>query len=576
MRHPLRHALRFLACCVLFLATARIAPAADAPHPGQSLQIFIAHTLPGLGADAMRLRFALTRRETNLSAQTQIERAKADAALHAAQASHDWPQARAAAERRIGLGHAAAPALWLALATAELNAAGGSAKTALSAAYIGFTLRHAAADEPATTRLAVGLMRQALGRLGEHLAEIRLLGQMAQAWPGDKHVAALLRDRVARYGFAVTRIETEPQSFPARACITFALPLPRGTLHPGDSVTTQPVIRSLGVTAEQGRLCLSGLPPGATTKVMLHPGLPGIGGAKLGRMLSLAISMPDRQPSLLADPTHYIIPTTQPPSIAFASVNISKLRVRIVRVAERSLLGFLSNHPLLDPGAYDRQLHGSSAPIIFTGTATVPGFARNRLLHTVLPLAATMRKPGLYAVSIAPDDGTPNEYGRLDVVQLVLRTDIAVSTWRGADGLTVQLRHYTDAMPVPGARVALIASNNALLATSTTNTEGLAHFAHPLLAGPGGNAPTALHITGPHGDFTLVDLAAAPFDLSDRGVSGRPQPRPIDPYLWLDRGIYRPGETLHLGALLRSPDLKTLHLPLHLIVRRPGGQIFAD
>ncbi len=576
MRHPRRHALRFLACCVLFLATARIAPAAEAAHQGQSIQIFIDHTLPGLGADAARLRFALTRRDTVLSAQSQTERARADAALHAAQASHDWPRVRAAAERRIGLGHATDPALWLALAKAELDATGGSATAALSAAYIGFTMRHAAADEPATTRLAVGLMRQALGRLGEHLAEIKLLGQMAQAWPGDTATASLLRHRVARYGFAVTRIETEPQSFPARACISFSLPLPPGTPHAGDNVTTEPVIPSLGVNAEQGRLCLSGLPPGATTKVMLHPGLPGLGGARLGRMLTLAIRMPNRQASLLADPTHYIIPATQPPSIAFASVNISKLRVRIVHVAERSLLGFLSNHPLLDPGAYDRRLHGDNAPIVFTGTATVPGFARNRLLHTVLPLAASMRKPGLYAVSFAPDDGTPNEYGRLDVVQLVLRTNIAATTWRGADGLTVQLRHYTDAMPVAGARVALIANNNALLATATTNAEGLAHFARPLLAGPGGNAPTALHITGPHGDFTLVDLAAAPFDLSDRGVSGRPQPRPIDPYLWLDRGIYRPGETLHVGALLRSPDLKALHVPLHLIVRRPGGQIFAD
>lgn len=562
---------------LLLFAAAQAAPAQPASDPGQHIEIFLKQTLPGLAADAQRLRFELTRRNTALTAQAQQERASAEAELRAAEAAHDWPRVRAGAERRIGLGHATDPALWLSLANAELNLRTGSAKAALEAAYIGFSYRGNAADTPAATRHALTLMRQALGRLGDHLAEIRLLGVMVQAWPDDAAAKALLQREASRYGFAVRKIDTEPQSFPARACIAFTLPLPGSdTLHPGDYVTTQPAIKTLAVTEEQGRLCLSGLAPGATTVVMLHPGLPGIDGARLDRMLTLRISLPDRQPSLLADPTHYIIPASQPPSIGFASVNISKLKVKIARVAERSLLGFLSSHPLLNPNGYGNALNDNDAPVVFTGTATVPDFARNRLMHTVLPLAQVMQKPGLYAVSLAPDDGTPNRYGALNVVQLVLRTNIAPTTWRGADGLTAQLRHFTDATPVAGATVALIASDNAVLATATSDAGGLVHFAAPLLAGPGAQAPAALHITGPDGDFTLVDLNASPFDLSDRGVSGRPQPKPIDPYIWLDRGIYRPGETLHVGALLRSPDLKPLDVPLHLIVRRPGGQVFLD
>jgi uncharacterized protein YfaS (alpha-2-macroglobulin family) len=577
MRQSISRAILCLIGCALCLAGARAVPARAAPDPGQRLRVFIDQTLPGLGADAMQLRFNLTRRNTALPAPAQAERAAAEAELRAAEAADDWQRARAAAERRIGLGHAADPAVWLSLAGAALNERNGSAKVALEAAYIGFTDRRGAADEAATTRQALALMRRALGRLGNHLAEIKLLGQMVQAWPDDAATKALLQRKVSRYGFAVRKIDTEPQSFPARACIAFTLPLPGSDLlHPGDYVTTRPAIKALAVTEEQGRLCLSGLPPGAATVVTLHPGLPGIDGTRLDRKLTVRISLPNRQPSLLADPTHYIIPANEPPAIGFASVNISKLKVKIARVAERSLLGFLSSHPLLNPDGDGSELTGDNAPILFTGTAAVPDFVRNRLMHTVLPLAKAMQQPGLYAVSLAPDDGTPNRYGALNVVQLVLRTNLAPTTWRGADGLTVQLRHFTDAAPVAAAKVALIAGDNAVLATVPTDSEGLAHFAAPLLAGPGGEAPAALHITGPDGDFTLVNLNASPFDLTDRGVSGRPQPKPIDPYIWLDRGIYRPGERLHVGVLLRSPDLKPLDVPLHLIVRRPGGQVFTD
>ena len=576
MRPTLRRmSLGLLACFALTLGRAHAGPAPSPPDAGQQIQVFIDQTLPGLGADAARLRFDLTGRNTALAAGAPAERAAAEKQLQAAEAAQDWKAARAAAERRIRLGHATAPSVWLALAAAELNQRDGSPQTALRAAYIGFGYRQSATDQPATTRRALALMREALGRLGDHLAEIKLLGEIVQAWPDDTADRALLQQNVARYGFAVRKIDSEPQSFPARACIAFTLPLPGSdALHPGDYVSTAPRIASLAVSEEQGRLCLTGLSPGTTTTVTVHPGVPAIAGTRLDRTLTIKLTLANRKPSLIADPSHYIIPARNSPAIGFASVNVSKLKVKIAHVSERSLLGFLANHPLLNPNRDGNDLTGNDAAIVFTGTAAVPDFTRNKLMHTVLPLADVMQKPGLYAVSLAPDDGTPNQYGQLNLMQLVLRTNIAPTTWRGADGLTVQLRGFTDATQVAGGKIALIAADNAVLATATTGADGMVHFAAPLLAGPGGQAPAALHITGADGDFTLVNLTGSPFDLTDRGVSGRPQPKPIDPYIWLDRGIYRPGETLHIGALLRSPTLQPLDVPLHLIVRRPGGQVF--
>ena len=46
------------------------------------------------------------------------------------------------------------------------------------------------------------------------------------------------------------------------------------------------------------------------------------------------------------------------------------------------------------------------------------------------------------------------------------------------------------------------------------------------------------------GDFSFLDLRRSAFDLTDRGVGGRASPGPVDAYLYTERGIYRPGETV--------------------------------
>ena len=40
---------------------------------------------------------------------------------------------------------------------------------------------------------------------------------------------------------------------------------------------------------------------------------------------------------------------------------------------------------------------------------------------------------------------------------MILRTDLAPTVWRGSDGLTVQVRGYSDAKPKPGVMLRLLA-----------------------------------------------------------------------------------------------------------------------
>ncbi len=489
-----------------------------------------------------------------------------------------WHAAAATLRFRATLGDDENPKIWADLARALRHlpiARGKNAQDASDLAYVD----NLVAPHP-DPRLALAILeglRKELAREGNRRAETRLLRTMYRHYSGNVSIGRELKRVVGHYGLGTAHITIHANAFPTRACVRFTVPLSdTARFHAANWVTLLPGRPGVAVTRDNGSICVRGLPAGSTTRIRIKAGLPAIAGAMLARSRMITLRVPDRSPQILSETGRFIIPTSLPPAVGFTSVNISRVNLRINRVPERTLLAFLGNHPLLNQDAVESVLNNAESITVWKGSAPIPSFVENKLNHTIIPLPMTARKPGLYAIQIKPGDGTPNPSGSLNTVQLVLRTNLAPTTWRGRNGLYVQMRRYTSGAPAAGVTVNLIAQDNAVLMTRKTNAQGFALFPDPILKGPGGQSPVALHIYGPHRDFTLFDLTAAPLSLSGRGISGRAALKPVSPYLWLDRGIYRPGEIVHVGALYRSDDGRPLNLPLHLIVRRPGGQVFLN
>ena len=119
-------------------------------------------------------------------------------------------------------------------------------------------------------------------------------------------------------------------------------------------------------------------------------------------------------------------------------------------------------------------------------------------------------------------------------------------------------------------------SANKILGEAVTDADGRIDFSAGLMRGDGGNTPTALMLYGPDQDFNLLRLSGPAFDLSDRGVSGRALAGPIDGFLWGDRDIYRPGETVALAGMLRDGATASAvaEMPVTLTILRPDGREF--
>ena len=94
----------------------------------------------------------------------------------------------------------------------------------------------------------------------------------------------------------------------------------------------------------------------------------------------------------------------------------------------------------------------------------------------------------------------------------------------------------------------------------------------PALArGEGGQAPAVLVAETAAGDYAFLDMATAAFISTHRASRAAPKPGPVDAFAYADRGVYRPGESVHLTALVRTRSGEASAVPVTLIFWRPDG-----
>ncbi|HVZ08353.1 alpha-2-macroglobulin [Rhodopila sp.] len=542
---------------LLFAALGQGAARADEPLP------------PGLRADSQVWLRGLTRAfPAGASAQ---QRKDADQQAAQALARKDTAAAVGALERRVGMGDVPADTL-VALGQLYVERTPPDWRRALAAG----TRAYEAADSDAAQLPALQLIARALRGQGMNEAAIPVLEAVIQRadTPENK---ALLADAQRAAGVRLRAVRLEPEAEPARACVAFTVPPTRRTdFQPQDWVRLEPPVAGAAATLEGREICVSGLPWGATTRLVFRSGLPAEQDMALAGDLTVPVAMPDRRPRIDFDTRFYILPRGQAPAVTLSTVNLSAVDLKLMRLTERNIPPFLRDQKLGEPvSRYTADDIGdTNGRVVWEGKADIPDWQRNRTARTRVPFPESLASggPGLYALLATPGDGT-REYGAASV-QMVLRTDLAPTVWRGSDGLTVQVRSYADAAPRAGVRLVLLARNNDVLGEAATDNDGVARFPAALLRGEGPLAPSVLHAFGPQDDFTALDLTVAAFDLSDRGVSGQPNPGPIDSFVWLDRGIYRPGETVQVMALLRDAAGQSLDIPARVTVRRPNGQVF--
>ncbi|MDE2133460.1 MAG: alpha-2-macroglobulin family protein [Alphaproteobacteria bacterium] len=381
--------------------------------------------------------------------------------------------------------------------------------------------------------------------------------------------------------FAFHRLDIDTSKPQAAACLVFTRDLDAsGRTHYDDYFAIDPSVR-VAVHIVGPRLCLSGLDFDKTYNVTLKAGFPSASGDKLIESETVPVELRDK-PSIVQFNGGIILPRENAQGVPITTVNITKLRLKLIRVGDR-LLSQIESGTVDETTLYSwdsQQIENNQGSLIWSGTMDVNNI-KNDSVVTLIPIHDILknRKPGAY-VLIASD---ANKKGNGDsededsssgetAVQWVVDSDIALTTFNGAGGLTVFARSYASAKPLSGVRLSLVARDNNEVATAKTDSDGRVDFDPGLMRAKGGDEPVVVMAYGGDQDFSFTDLRRSSFDLTDRGVGGREVPGPTDAFLYTERGVYRPGETVHLTAMLRDRVGAAAVAPLTLVATRPDGQ----
>ena len=378
-------------------------------------------------------------------------------------------------------------------------------------------------------------------------------------------------------GFQYTRLILDTENAAPRACLQFSEALDAtGAVNYGDYIRLTPASKPAIETAGSS-LCLTGLEFDKDYSVQLRPGLPSAEGATLPRGDRVAIAFGDKPAFIGFAGDGVILPRLEADGLGIETVNVEKLEVTVFRVSDRSLArksivkgqALTENDYYYVYGAEDGEDVG--API-YQGEIAIDA-ERNETETTVFALGAALEtlKPGAYFVRAKDVSPGADDRRLAQAWRWIVFTDMALTTYSGADGVDVFVRSISSARPVAGVELSLIAANNDLLATVTTSAEGRARFEGPIINGAYPLTPRMIMAYGPQDDFAAIDLQRAPLDLSDRNIGGRAAPARLDAFVYLDRGIYRPGETVRLSGLLRnSAGVAAADRPLTVTIRRPN------
>ena len=385
------------------------------------------------------------------------------------------------------------------------------------------------------------------------------------------------------HGFRVLDYSVDSDTASPRACFQFSENLPRRTDFSPFVVlagTDKPAL-----SAVEKQLCVEGLQHGETYTVTLRAGLPSTVHETLSKSADFSIYVRDRNPAVHFSSTAYVLPRTGQRGIPVISTNTRAVAVEIFRIGDRNLTDTVSGEDT-NRGDFQRslsryevdQLRDTRGIAVWKGELAIEASPLNADVTTAFPVDQAIGDvaPGVYVMVAQPQETKhlDNNFDSL-ATQWFIVSDLGLTAFSGNDGIHVFVNSLASAQGKTGIEVRLISRSNEVLATRRTDAAGHVQFEAPLASGEGAAAPAVVTASDLKGDYAFLSFKAPAFDLTDRGVGGRPAASGLDAFIYTERGVYRSGETVHLTALLRDPQANAaLGVPVTIVVERPDGVEF--
>ena len=189
----------------------------------------------------------------------------------------------------------------------------------------------------------------------------------------------------------------------------------------------------------------------------------------------------------------------------------------------------------------------------------------------------SLKTLGEYDARRPSKDTLRDDAGEEQDSRLVVLTDLGIIAKKALDGSRdVFVQSLAGGASIAGARVRAIARNGETLVEADTDEAGRAHL--PSLEDFRREKAPAMLTVVQGDDFSFLPLNdyGRNLDYSRFDIGGEPndvESGALNAYLFSDRGLYRPGDTIHLGMIVRAADWKRplTGLPLEVVLTDPRG-----
>ena len=183
---------------------------------------------------------------------------------------------------------------------------------------------------------------------------------------------------------------------------------------------------------------------------------------------------------------------------------------------------------------------------------------------------------GLFFVDMGAWDPVKKRsiYGANDS-RLILVTDLGIIVKNNADqSHELFVQSIQTGEPVSGARIELLGKNGVPIFSQISSARG--HVSIPVTKGFSDEKTPTVYVVKKNGDLSFIpfnrhsnQINLSRFDIG--GVNGsRNRQDSLSSYLFTDRGIYRPGETVNIAGIVKQIDLSDVtSIPLEVVVNGP-------
>ncbi len=341
-------------------------------------------------------------------------------------------------------------------------------------------------------------------------------------------------------------------------------------------ITIQPAVAVQASTAHNYLNLRGAFRADQTYQVTVREGITAVDGSQLGRDFKTAVSFQneDIPPQIDFVGKGFYLTRSGNLNLGLSTINVDKVLLEVDKVYANNLVYALNAYDFADPYGYYYWNSGleSIGTQIYDEELTVQ-LQTNEEVVTPIDLQTYLRehKVGLFKVTARMAEERWNSVSRW-----VVATDLGLIAKEAGDDLWVWVHSLAGLNPQRGVEVTLFSQNNQELLTATTDADGVAVFSDYTRFE---DEFTPYVVTATLGeDLSFLELTRRQISTSDFDVGGQTYLEGgYEAFLYNERGVYRPGETAHLGSIVRGANAAVPQpFPVHLRVTGPDGKTLSE